>query len=682
MATTTQSTHIPLDVLPGVCPDTDATNAQTPHYVMADKIRFLKGKPQKIGGWLKIVMNGSTIVGKVRSIFSANLDNKVKTLLGSSSGLYALFGSQLTNITPLLTSTIAIANSLDTHYGTLANNPITTIIGNAMFTVADTEAAKYVPGDRYTLSGSAAVGGILAADINKTHIIRAVGVNTITLRGTVATSSTTGGGAAVVRATGLLTVHAAAHGLINGQRVKITLAANTGGILAAAINLEFLIRNVATNTFDVMTASTATSSVALGGGGATLYQKEIAAGLVDATSGQGYGMGKYGVGRYGTALLSSSSISPPRTWFFDTYGTSVILTPGNASGTYVWTGTPDVAPTAVTNAPTDINYLFVSNNILVTFGANGVQNRIKGSDQGDITNWTSSSTNQVYTDDIEGMGRLLSHINVNGVNLIFSNNQCRTFRYIGLPDIWEIKEKDNIGIIGAMARVVVKGVGYFMGNDNFYKWEGGNIEIIPSNSSEQSTILKYVFQNINTAQASKSFAWYNKLFDEIWFHYPSAGSNECDRVARYNVGENHWTPDTFDRLAAEYPHLSLGYPRLIDSDNNFFRHEVGTDDDVDSLPFTITTNMQDSGTSNLLNTSIIPDSIQAEDISVQIDARSYPQSNTIINTKTVTVSTDTAQVPIDVDGRFLQYTFSGDELGQYWTMGNWQIPVQPASRTP
>ena len=107
------------------------------------------------------------------------------------------------------------------------------------------------------------------------------------------------------------------------------------------------------------------------------------------------------------------------------------------------------------NAPSAINYVFVSNSIVVTLGADGIVNRIKSSDQGDPEQWTSSSTNQVFIDDIEGAGRFISHISVLGDNLLFTERQTYRFTYIGQPFIWRIEKlDDSVGIISQNARCV------------------------------------------------------------------------------------------------------------------------------------------------------------------------------------------------------------------------------------
>ena len=683
--TTLVSTDIPIQVVPGVCPSTDCTGSDTEQFTAADKIRFVKGRPQKLGGWVKTAFNnGATISGVARGLFSAQLNSKLQTVIGTNEKYYSLVGTDLTNVTPLKTTSTAIANSLDTLNNALPSSPITTTAGSTTITFADLQSDRFVPGDAYTISGASAVGGIPASDINKTHIVR--DVNTATNKifikvATAATSSVGAGGGAMTRSTSIVKVNATAHGQSNGDRIKISGATAFGGIASNEINAEFVVRNVDTNSFDIVTTGTSTSNVTGGGGASTVFFEEISGGSEDEQGGQGYGMGRYGFRRYGTALTSDNGRRYPRIWFFDTYGNNILATAGNASGVYTWDGESTVAPVLVANAPTDVNYAFVSNNILVTLGADGIRNRIKGSDQNDITNWASSSTNQVFTDDIEGAGLLRSHVSLNGTNLLFTNAQCYTFRYIGLPFVWEIKFKDNIGIVAPMARVVVKGVAYWMGENNFYEWRGGNVEVMGSNTGSESTLLKYVFENINRSQMSKCFAWYNKKYDEIWFHYPSEDSNEVDRIVRYHVKEKHWTPDTMDRACAEYPNNYFQYPRLISSGGYLFRHEVGYNDDVNSMPWSLSTNLRDFGTNNVQQPEVIPDSIQTSDISVLVESFSFPQSKTAKNTKTITVEPTTPRVPLGVDGRYIKYTFSGDALDQNWIMGKWKETVQESSRS-
>ena len=675
----------PLEILPGVMPSTDATASDIPCWASGYHVRFdpTTGRLRKLGGWMGIdFSNDETIAGTIRTIYSATINQKIYTVFGTNSYLYSNVGSILDNITPLQTVSVAAANSLATHYGTLANNPVTTTSGSNFIVIVDADAARYQVGDTYTLSGSSAVNGVPAADINKDHVIRIIGSGTITLyAATAATSSGAGGGASVVRADGLIRLTKAAHGLVNGERVKISGAANTGGILAADINLEFVIRNRTVNTFDFMTEGTATSSVTGAGGAATVYFPQIAAGNLDQTAAQGYGAGLYGIGLYGTALLSDAGEQYPRIWFADRFGENIVLTPGNSSGCYTWAGDTSIAPALITNAPTDINYLFVSDSILVTFG-HTVENKIFSSDVGDYTQWTASSTNQVFEDIIEGAGRLISHCPVDGYNLIYTEQQTYTMKYIGGTLIWQILPLDpTIGIIAPMARVSVNGIAYWMGQDNFYQFRGGKIEVMPCNFAKESSILRYVFQDLNYGQRYKAFAGYNKEFDEIWFHYPSGGSNECDRIARYSRMLQCWVPDELDRTAWEYPAQSLSSPRLANVGDVYF-HEAGNDDDGEPMAWSARTKKYMSGKETILQTELIPDSAMTGTLSVEVNTYNYPQSATAMNSNSYAVTPTTERVPVTLNGRFWDYTFSGEELGQTFLMGQWHEVPQLAGRAP
>lgn len=664
-------------------PSSDATASDIPCWASSYGIRFdpTTGRVRKVGGWTSSSFDyGDTISGTMRTIYSATINNRVYTLLGTQCYLYSLIGSRLDNITPELTTSTASANSLATHYATLTSDPIHTLIGSNSIVVSDADAPLYEVGDDYTLAGATAVGGVSAVTLNTKHTIRSLGSATVTFRvGTAATSSSFGGGASVVRSDGLIRLTKAAHGLSNGQRVKISGAANTGGITNTQINMEFIIRNVTTNTFDFMTAGTSTSLVTAAGGASTVFFPSISCGALNQGLGQGYGAGLYGVGLYGTALVSQSGETYPRIWFADRFGDNIIVTPGNSAGIYTWAGDTTMAPTLIANAPTDVNYAFVSNNILVTFG-HGSENQIFASDQGNITQWTASSTNQVFQDNVEGAGALISHCPIDGGNLIYTENQTYTFTYIGTPLIWQTATLDAaIGLIAPMARVSINGYAYWMGQENFYMFRGGKIEVIPSNMGLQSSILRYVFDDLNYSQRFKIFTSYNEEFDEIGFHYPSSQSNECDRVAKVNRKLMCWWPDMIERTAAEYPTQSLSNPRLGD-ESILYVQESGADADGQPLPFSATTKKFVSGKDTYLQTQFIPDFNMSGTIDLEVRTYNYPQSQTAMNDNHYAVTGTTEKVPMQLNGRYYDYTFAGSELGQTFLMGQcFEQPQQGAT---
>jgi hypothetical protein len=369
------------------------------------------------------------------------------------------------------------------------------------------------------------------------------------------------------------------------------------------------------------------------------------------------------------------------------FGDLMVMTPGNQGGLYVWDGDITVAPVQIGgSAPTAVNYCFTSDNILVTLGADGVDNRISTSDQASTgvngyDNWVSSSTNSVFKDDIEGAGRWISHVNVNSQNLLFTETQTWTFRKISIAaGVWQIKQiSPAIGIIAPNARVAVNGVAYWMGQNNFYRWNGGQIQSIPSNNPNipECTLRATVFNNINRTQQWKCFAEYNPINDEVEFHYPVG--NEPDTIVRLSLNDFSWAYDELDRTAAEYPVMVQEFPRKVDSSGNLYYHETGHDADGAALPFSVTTRLLSGEKNQPFLSQIIPDSYQASNISVLVQGKSYPQSSGLSINRTYTVSPTTDTLPVTQMARYWQYTVSGAVVGQYWCAGAWQEAVQEGS---
>lgn len=671
-----------IEIPPGVTPITDDTDFASQNYSSSVGIRFRNGRPEKKGGYQAFsFQSGQSILGVPRSEYTTEINGKFYNLIGTEKRLYALIGSTLTNITPLTTTTTSASNSLSTQYATLGSNPLAVVNGSNIVTVTDSEAARLKINDVVTMAGATTTGGITNTMINANQVVRSVdAVNgnwTFRASGN-ASSTTTGGGASVVRKTGLIRV-TIANTLLEGDRVGIAAAADTGGILAAAINLEFIIRNVTSAHFDVMTASTATSAVTAAGGGSTVFKSPIPAGSANESYGVGFGMGRFGVGLFGVSKTSSTAHIYPRIWYFDRFGDFIMLTAGNGTGLYEWAGDITAAPALTTNAPTAINYMFVSDNTIVTFGNGGTENRITCCDQGNRTVWSGTAQNQFFDGVQSGASRLISAIKLDGVNLIFSENQCYTMRQIGLPNVWEVKKIADVGIISSMAGHEVNGIACWHGINNFYTWSGGAVTVMPSNVYPVSSILRYTFNNLNYGQKSKSFCWFNKQYQEMRFHYPSSGSNEPDSVAVVNMLDNSWWPDQENRVSAERPAVLLANPRLFDADGVLWVHEQGSDDGENALPFSLGSSIRTLGKNETLLSAFIPDSIQTGgDIQITVDAFQWPNDTVMRTSQDYDAPIGEGRVNFGQQGRFWRYTISGEALGQTWRMGRWAEEKQKA----
>lgn len=671
-------------VNPGTNKQPDATETETLFYTDTKNCRFFNGKLRKDSGWSSVSFsNGYTILGCGRYLFGYRSANKDRLMIGTNTRLYVFQDGALYNITPLLTSTTTIANSLDTNYTTLGSNPITTVNGSKTLTIAHT-SHKLAVGDSITISGASTTNGVPDTEINATHIVRSVATNsyTIAVPTTAATSSGSGGGASVIEKTSIITVHATAHGFIAGDRVKLASASSTGGVPNTEINAEHIIRNVATNTFDIVCSTKATSSVSSGGGASTTYQGQIASGECDYSIGSGYGGGLYGVGLYGVAKAFIAAASYPRIWSGGRFGNDWIGTPGGGTGVYIWQQSTATAPTALTNAPTQCNWVFITHQCVATLGDSGVGNRLKISDKGDATVWTPGATNLSYVDDIEGAGTLISSAKSGDVDLLFSTTETLVLRYVGLPDIWAVDDLlTSDGIIAPKARIEVENYVFWMGAKDFYVFDGASVSKIPNN-----TLFEYIYDNINYSQAYKIFCAPVTKFNEIEFHIPLGTDTEPLTVIKYNYKEQHWTlVGSRNRTAAEEPYNLIRTPYQLYAASEsvagtLYRHESGVDDNGVAMDFYAETNYAKagSGDTTIEILGIVPDGTITGNVDVTIYTKDSPFDTDETTYGPYTITNASEFIPFDPQpiGRYRKYRFEQNAVGEDFIMAPWYEVVQ------
>ena len=146
----------------------------------ADKVRFRKGRPERIGGWQK--QSTDSFIGTARKIFVYRASSGTNYItLGTHQKFYVLEGNSYSDVTPIrATTTNGIVFS--------ATNGSTTI-------TATDDAHGAVIGDFVTISGAVSLGGnITAAVLNQEYQITAVpSVDTFTFTATATANSSDSG---------------------------------------------------------------------------------------------------------------------------------------------------------------------------------------------------------------------------------------------------------------------------------------------------------------------------------------------------------------------------------------------------------------------------------------------------------------------------------------------------------
>ena len=700
---------------PGVNRENTRYTSESGWYV-SDKVRFRQGTPEKIGGWARISSN--TFLGTCRSLWNwVTLTANNLMGCGTSAKYYIESGGVYNDITPIRQYT----------YSATLTNPFTTTNGQNTISVSDTDHGAQA-GSIVYFSGSAAVGGIPAAEINTRHAITSItDANTYVITVTTsASSSATGGGTvtamyyingrllgadpfATTSGSNVVTVTATGHGGQTGDYVTFSGASTFANV---DMNGEFTITVIDTNSFTV-NASTNASSTTTGGGSAVRATYQITIGPEDQVAQVGFGAGAWGAGKFGG--VGTFVPDALRLWSAMNFGEDLVFAP-RGGGVYYWDATNGLGTRGVsietlpgaTDPPVVQNLVFVSDVYRFVFclGANDylsdVQDPmlIRWADQESITDWTPTAVNQAGSLRLSHGSKIIAAIQTRQEILVWTDTSLYSLQYLGAPLVWGAQLlADNISIVGPNAASVASGVVYWMGVDKFYMYDG-RVQTL------NCDLRKYVFQDINSTQYLAYFSGTIEGFNEVWWFYASQGSTTIDRYVVYNYMERIWYYGTMARTAWFDAGLR-DYPQAATYSNNLVNHEFGNDDNTSGIPVPITAyiesaefDIQDghnigfvwrilpditfSGTSS---TNTNP-SVTMTLIPMMNSGSGYnsPQSEggsssaAVTRTSTAVIEQFTGQIYTRVRGRQMILKVESSDLGSAWQLGAPRIDIRPDGR--
>jgi len=167
-----------LNFQPGIDTENTATGAEG-KWIDCDKVRFRKGLPQKIGGWIKFSPEYYVGVGRALEQWFA-LDGARYEALGTDRKIYVYQGGDNQDITPIRLTEALV-------------NAISTTSSSAIVTITDANHGA-IQGDFVTLSSvSAAVGGIPAATLDAEYeILTIANTDAYTIQSSATASSAVG----------------------------------------------------------------------------------------------------------------------------------------------------------------------------------------------------------------------------------------------------------------------------------------------------------------------------------------------------------------------------------------------------------------------------------------------------------------------------------------------------------
>jgi hypothetical protein len=486
-----------------------------------------------------------------------------------------------------------------------------------------------------------------------------------------------------------VTVSITAHGGQTGDWVTFSGATAVGGVPASELNANHKITVLNANTFTITVTTPATSSTT-GGGTAITAAFEISIGSATTFVGYGWSAGTWSRGAWGSAAIVPAVI-PQRDWWFDNFDNDLVLNVRNG-GLYYWTYTSSFNTRAVllsslagaSDVPTEVMQAMVSQNDkhLIAFGCTPYGGGdfdpllIRWASQDDPTDWTPEVTNSAGFFRVSRGSQIVRALPTRQEILVWTNSNLYSMQFTGTTDVFALQElADNISIMGPRAVISANNTTYWMGQDKFYMYNG-QLQTIPC------TLRNHVFSDFNYDQSDQVVCGTNEGYQEIWWFYPSAGSETNDRYVIYKYTDNIWYYGTIQRTAwldtplRRYPQAVGGY--------YVYDHERGVNDDTSPMTSYITTSDMDIGDGDniMLIKRIIPDidfsgsTAASPQVLLTMKPRYFPGSNynstnepDVTRTATVPVEQYTEQVFIRARARQMGFKIQSTELDVQWQLG-------------
>lgn len=605
-------------IKPGV--NRDTTNyANEGGYYESEKIRFLSGYPQKLGGWESYPT--VTIQGICREMFNYVTSYGDNIMwIGTTNHLYAEVGGNLQDLTPARATFTSPAT----------NNCFDTTNGSRIVNVNIVAHGAVSTGEFVTFSGVVGpIAGIPQSEFNaEFQVYAVVDSDNFQIQVTTAATSTT---------------------------------TNQGG---TGITAVFPI--LAGNDIDVYGYGWSAGPWSRGGWGSgtltpiTIIQRD------------------WWYDNFQNDSVMNIREGAPYYWAYDaTYTTRAVpMATAATSAGFDATKVPEKVMQFMASQNDGHLIAFGATSYGGTGDAAYDPMLVRWAGQNTPLNWTISPTTSAGFYRLTRGSKIVCGIATRQEILVYTDSTVYSMQFTGTTDVFAFQEMaDNISMISPRAVSVANNVVYWMGNDKFYMYSG-RVETLPC------TLRNHVFGNLNFEQSNQIISGTNERWNEVWWFYPTGNSTVPDAYVVYNYAEQIWYYGNLTRTAWLDTPLRA-YPQAINGPKLYNHEAGVDDDGAAMTSYIVTSDFDIvDGDEFMLIKRMIPDinftgsTAATPRILLTVKPRNFPGSNymnanqpLVELSSTVPVEQYTEQIFIRARARQMGMKIYSDEVGVMWQMG-------------
>ena len=590
----------------------------------SDKVRFRKGRPEKIGGWEKYATN--TFLGVARSLHDWRaIDGVAYVGVGTTLKFYVNEGANYNDITPIRATTSAG----DVTFAKVAND-------DATITVTDTSHGAVV-NDFVTFSGAASLGGNITANVlNQEYQIASItsaNVYTIEAKDTdgdevLANSSDSGNGGSSV---------------VGAYQINVGLDNYVQGVGWGSGTWS-------AGTWGSKSSITASDQLRL-----------------------------YSQDNFGDDLIFNAREGGVYHWD-ESAGTSTRATALSAVS-----GASDAPTVALQVMMSDVDKHVVAFGVNPISTSTIDPLHVRWSDQESAVDWTPTATNSAGGVTLSTGTTIIGALKTRQEILIWTDEGIHSMRFSGSPFIFQFTVvNEGISLISPKAAANAGGAVYFMDQGGFYVYTGSVqrlpctvLDYVIGNLNIDQSFKVFAATNVDHNEVT----WFYPIGSDNTDNTNYVTYNYLEGL--WTVG----TMERGAWIEASTKNYPLSSSLITSSDNNYlYIQERGHDEDGSAMTAFIESGDIEMGDGEryMMLSRMIPDFTFSGDtgsasMDVVVKGKDFPlESLTTLSTSTVTSSTEQSFIRARTRSSAIRVESTGTGYG--WRLGDLRFDMRPDGR--